>query len=263
MQEYAVSIFSSITTKSALKKAIKREEVLLNGAPANTSDWIEEHQKIELLQPDIPTKKIFCLKLNILFEDDFLAVIDKPPGIPTSGNYFRTIENALPFNLAPSPEVDVLPYPMPVHRLDNPTAGLLLVAKTRNAQTFLNRAFQNKEIQKTYTAIVGGLHPQDAVYTDEIENKEAQSKVVLLKNINKAGRDFSLVEITPQTGRTHQIRIHLSGNGFPIVGDKEYGGSAEFQGGLYLFSSGVKFKHPVSLKLIEIQLPLPKKFREF
>ncbi|HSP83731.1 MAG TPA: RluA family pseudouridine synthase [Gillisia sp.] len=263
LQEYAVSIFSSITTKSALKKAIKREEVLLNGTPANTSDWIEEHQKIELLQPALPTKKIFSLKLNILFEDDILAVIDKPAGIPTSGNYFRTIENALPFNLAPSPEVDALPYPMPVHRLDNPTAGLLLVAKTRNAQTFLNRSFQNKEIQKTYTAIVGGLHPKDAVYENEIENKEALSEVVLLKNINKAGRDFSLVEITPQTGRTHQIRIHLSRNGFPIVGDKEYGGSTEFQGGLYLFSSGVKFNHPVSLKLIEIQLPLPKKFREF
>lgn len=263
MQEYAVSIFSSITTKSAIKKAIKREEVLLNGTPANTSDWIEEHQKIELLQPDIPTKKIFSLKLNIVFEDDFLAVIDKPAGIPTSGNYFRTMENALPFNLEPSPEVDALPYPMPVHRLDNPTAGLLLVAKTRNAQIFLNRAFQNKEIQKTYTAIVEGLHPEKAVYNNEIENKPALSEMILLKEIIKAEHKFSLVEISPQTGRTHQIRIHLSRNGFPIVGDKEYGGITGLPGGLYLFSSGVKFKHPVSQKFIDIQLPLPKKFREF
>lgn len=263
MQEYAVSIFSSISTKSALKKAIKREEILLNGAPANTSDWIEEHQKIELLQHDLPAKKIFNFKLKVVFEDDFLAIIDKPAGIPTSGNFFRTIENALPFNLALSPELDALPYPMPVHRLDNPTAGLLLVAKTRNAQTFLNRAFQNKKIQKTYTAMVKGHHPIQAVYKNEIENKTALSEVVLLKNINKTGREFSLVEVTPQTGRTHQIRIHLSKNGFPIVGDKEYGGSIEFPGGLYLFSSGLKFIHPAGGENMEIQLPFPKKFREF
>ena len=263
MQEYAISIFASITTKSALKKAIKREEIYLNGALAHTSDWIEEHQKIELLQPDRPAKKIFNLKLKVLFEDDFLAVIDKPGGIPTSGNFFRTIENALPFNLAPSLELDALPYPMPVHRLDNPTAGLILVAKTRNAQTFLNRAFQNKDIQKKYTAIVSGLHPARAVYTNEIENKEAHSEVLLLKNIKSGAGDFSLLEITPHTGRTHQIRIHLSGNGFPIVGDKEYGDKTEFRGGLYLFSNGLNFKHPVSGEMIDIKLPLPKKFADF
>ncbi len=263
LQEYAVSIFASISTKSALKKAIKRKEVLLDGIPANTSDWIMEHQKIELLRHDLQAKKTFSLKLEVIFEDSFIAVVNKPAGIPTSGNFFRTIENALPFNLALSPELDALPYPMPVHRLDNPTSGLLLIAKTRNAQTILNRSFENKEIQKTYLAMVKGHLPNIAVYKDEIEGKTAQSEIILLKKFSNTKGEFSLVKVSPKTGRTHQIRIHLSINGFPIVGDREYGGSTDFIGGLFLASTGVEFIHPHSGKTMNLSLPVPKKFRNF
>ncbi|QED38732.1 RluA family pseudouridine synthase [Antarcticibacterium arcticum] len=263
LQEYAVSIFSSISTKSTLKKAIKRKEILLNGIPAQTSDWIEQYQKIELLQPELPAKKVYNLKLEVIFEDDFMAVINKPAGISTSGNFFRSIENALPFNLARSTEPDTLPYPMPVHRLDNPTSGLLLVAKTRNAQIILNRAFECQEIQKTYVALVSGLAPPCAVYTNEIEGKNAKSEISLIKYISKAQGEFSLLEVLPKTGRTHQIRIHLSGNGFPIVGDRDYGGFKGFNGGLYLASTGIKFLHPVSGKPMDISIPIPGKFKKF
>ncbi len=263
LQEYAVSIFSSLSTKSALKKAIKRKEILLNGIPAQTSDWIEEHQKIELVQQELPAKKVFSLKLEVIFEDDFMAVINKPAGIPTSGNFFRSIENALPFNLAKSQEIDALSYPMPVHRLDNPTSGLLLIAKTRNAQTLLNRAFENKEVQKTYLALVNGQAAGFEVYKNEIEGKYAESEVSLLNTTSIAQGEFSLVQVKPKTGRTHQIRIHLASNGFPIVGDRDYGGFLGIKGGLYLASTGVDFLHPISGKSININLPVPEKFREF
>jgi len=263
LQEYAVSIFASISTKSALKKAIKRDEILLNGVTAQTSDWIEEHQKIDLLQPDLPAKKIFRLKLEVIFEDEFMAVINKPAGIPTSGNFFRSIQNALPFNLAKTQEKDALPSPMPVHRLDNPTSGLLLITKTRTAQTVLNRAFEHKEIQKTYLALVSGQFPNFAVYKDEVNGKSAESKVKLLKKMEKPRGEFSLVQVLPKTGRTHQIRVHLSKNGFPIVGDKEYGGFLGFKGGLYLASTGIRYLHPITGKAMDFNLPEPDKFRKF
>lgn len=262
LQEYAASVFKSISTRSGIKKAIKRQEILINGEIGKTSDWIEEHQKIELVQHEVPEKKILQLKLEVLFEDDFMAVVNKPAGYPSSGNYFRTIENALPFNLKASEKKDALPYPLPVHRLDNPTSGLLLIAKTRAAQTQLNRSFQNKKIFKAYLALVEGETPHNFIYENAIDGKAALTKGKRLKLYKKEGKFFSLLELNPETGRTHQIRKHLSENGFPIVGDIEYGSRVNFfqKKGLYLFAAGLKFQHPVSSETMEIQMELPKKF---
>jgi 23S rRNA-/tRNA-specific pseudouridylate synthase len=101
-----------------------------------------------LLKQTGEPKKVFKLKLEVLLQDEYLAIVNKPSGIPTSGNYFRTVENALPYNLSPSTQIDALPHPRPVHRLDNPTSGLLLIAKTRTAQTILSRDLQNKTNKK-------------------------------------------------------------------------------------------------------------------
>ena len=129
LQEYAASIFTSITTRSAVKKAIKKHRILINDEIGQTGDWILEGQKIELLQLE-NQQKVFELKLEVVYEDDHIAVINKPAGYPTSGNYFKTIKNALPFNLKSSKETDRLEAPQPAHRLDNPTSGILLCAKT-------------------------------------------------------------------------------------------------------------------------------------
>lgn len=159
LQEYAVGIFKMLPSKSGLKKAIKKEEILLNGKIAKTSDWIEEHQQIEYIQKEEKQLKIFRLKLEIIYEDDHLAVINKPAGYSTSGNYFKTIEHTLPFNLKISASENALAYPIPVHRLDNPTSGLLIVAKTKSAQLKLHQDFEDKKIQKLYLALVKGETP--------------------------------------------------------------------------------------------------------
>lgn len=263
LQEYASTIFRSITTRNGIKKAIKRKEILLDGEIAQTSDWIKEHQKIDLLQSETKAKKIFQLKLAIIYEDEYLAVINKPAGYPTSGNYFKTIENALPFNLKVSTEFDTLPYPVPVHRLDNPTSGLLLIAKTRTMQTALHLAFEDRKIQKKYIALVHGSTSQNFKITDALDGKSSSTQFIKLKHLEIENLAYSLLEAHPDTGRTHQIRIHLSTNDFPIVGDKEYGmeeTSKRFRG-LYLASIGLKLQHPKTRAILDLNLDLPKKFR--
>lgn len=263
LQEYAASAFESISTRSGIKKAIKRKEILIDGTIGNTSDWVQEHQKLELLQQEVAMKKVFQLGMEVVFEDDFLAVIKKPPGYPTSGNYFKTIENALPFNLKVSREQDALPYPLPVHRLDNPTGGLLLIAKTRNAQTLLNLSFEHKEIHKTYLALVHGEAPESYTFNSNIDGKTAVTRIIKTGNFSFKDKLYSILEVSPETGRTHQIRIHLSGNDHPIVGDMQYGLKIHpFQKkGLYLAAVALNFKHPISQKSMSIKIDPPQKFK--
>lgn len=261
LQEYAVSVFKAAPTRSSIKKAIRRGEIHLDGKPANTGDWITEGQKIVLLQKE-EVKKIFRLKLEVLFEDDDMAVVNKPAGYPTSGNYFKTIENALLFNLKPSCKITALKNPTPVHRLDNPTSGLLIIAKTGLAQRKLYADFENKKIQKKYSAFVWGKLEKEKCLCTPIDGKPAETEIRSEQTFNTKEGEITLVSAFPKTGRTHQIRIHLALEGFPIVGDKQYGkkGENSYSGSTFLVATGLKFHHPVTHKLMEIALPLPKKF---
>lgn len=264
LQEYAVSIFDTITTRSAVKKAIKKGLILLNNEPASTSDWIHQGQKIDLLKATSGKKKIFQLAFKVLYEDEFIAVINKPPGYPTSGNYFKTIENALPFNLKISEEKDALNYPLPAHRLDNPTSGILLCAKTRKSLVKLQNDFGDKQIRKYYYALVHNQFSGAMEINEPVENKPAKTFIKGIDTYKIEDEFYSLLEAQPLTGRTHQIRRHLSEKSLPIVGDQLYG--IEEKGvfknrNLYLFAGKIEFKHPIDQKKMVFELPLPKKFR--
>ncbi|SHF80894.1 tRNA pseudouridine65 synthase/23S rRNA pseudouridine1911/1915/1917 synthase [Salegentibacter echinorum] len=263
LQEYGVSIFASLPTKSSLKKALKKEIILLDGKPAKTSDWIIEGQEITLLEAENTVKKIFSLPLEVIFEDEVLAVVHKPAGIPTSGNYFKTIHNALPFNLKKSQMADALPAPLPVHRLDNPTSGLLLIAKSKLAQVTLNRLFQERKIQKTYHALVVGKVETDFHINTPIAEKEAETAIKVIAHYLIKGSHFSLIKAFPKTGRTHQIRIHLSEYGHAIVGDKLYGKTSEIikNRGLFLTATGLEFQYPITKERLKLEQKLPKKYR--
>lgn len=263
LQEYAVGIFKTIPTKSGIKKAIKKDLILVNGVKASTALFINGGEQIELFQLDSETSfKRLEYPLEVLFEDDFLAIIYKPSGVLVSGNKFVTITNALPQNLAKSSELDAV-KPQPIHRLDYPTSGLLLIGKTAASIIELSQLFETKEIKKNYHAIcIGKMHPSGVIETP-VDEKPSQSSYQVLKTVASSRFEFlNLVQLTPQTGRRHQLRIHLSSIGNQILGDKEYGNPESILKGkgLYLHATTLVFIHPFTKKQIAITKELPKKF---
>ena len=265
LQEYAGAIFEKLQTRSAVKKAIAKNTILINQQIASTGDWIKSGQLIELIALETSPKKIFQLQLEVVFEDEDMAIINKPAGFPTNGNYYKTIENALPFNLKTTTKKDALNFPKPVHRLDNPTSGILLIAKTKTAQIGLHQQFENKSIQKTYHAVVVGLLPQNGRIDIEIKEQEA---LTLFKNIQQIpalqNEYLTLVQLQPKTGRTHQLRIHLSSLGNPIVGDKLYAPkNVMLHKGLFLCATKIEFYHPITKNNMEIEIKIPQKFNTY
>ena len=236
---------------------------LINGNTAQTSTWIEKGQIIDFVDDETNKPKVYEFKLKVLFEDESIALIYKPAGIIVSGNTFKTIANALPFNLQNSNLKDALYKPTPVHRLDNQTSGILIIAKTKTAQIELDIEFKNRTIQKTYHAIVLGNVLKNRTFKLPIEFKNAETSFEIIKKIPSLKYQFlTLLKVTPKTGRTHQIRIHLSEIGHPILGDKLYGNIETLHKGkgLFLSATGIKFKHPLTKKELECLIPVPHKF---
>lgn len=255
LQEYARGIFETIPTRSGIKKAIKRQQVLRDGKPANTGDWVQEGQVISLLATEKQSNKpVFKLNFPVVFEDAYLAVIHKPAGYPSSGNYFKTIENALQHNLKASDRKDRLAQPVVVHRLDNPTSGLLLVAKTFPANTQLNLLFEHGVIHKTYEAQVEGRFPAISTIEQPVDEKRAVTSILSRKSSITEKGIITHLKLSPKTGRTHQLRRHLSGAGHPILGDRQYNSARGFKNGIALFATGLRFKHPVTGKDLNIAI---------
>ena len=261
--DYSVEIIKSLKSRSSIKKAIKKGELLLNGEIVPGGTWIEPGQKIELIDNENKPPKPYELNLEIIFEDESLAIIIKPAGISVSGNKYRTIQNALLANLIASSEPDSLKWPRPVHRLDYATSGLLLIAKTSSALISLGKQFEDRHIKKSYKAIVIGKVNNEGVITERINDKEAITSFKLIKHIRSLYTDWlSLVEIFPETGRTHQIRIHMANIGHPVLGDNKYGKENKLLKGkgLFLAAVGLMLHHPKSNESLTFSIDIPYKF---
>lgn len=265
LQEYAGTIFEKLQTRSALKKAISKKTILIDGEIAVTGNWIKSGQVIELIASDSASKKIFQLQLSVIYEDEDFAIINKPAGFPTNGNYYKTIENALPYNLKASTKKDVLNFPKPVHRLDNPTSGILIIAKTKTAQINLHKQFEEKRIQKEYHAIVAGKISENGIIDSDIQTKKSLTIFKTTRQVPALQNEFlSLVCLQPRTGRTHQLRIHLSSLGFPIVGDKLYAPeNVMMHKGLFLCATKIELKHPITHQEVSFEINVPKKFNTY
>ncbi|MEH6657505.1 RluA family pseudouridine synthase [Leeuwenhoekiella marinoflava] len=265
LQEYGVGIFKAVVTKSALKKVLKKQQITVNGALASTATWISGGELIVLTLPESETKqKKLVFPVQVLYEDDYLAVIHKPAGILVSGNRFKTIANALLQNLGYSKQEDKC-KPQPVHRLDFATTGALLIGKTKKSIRLLNKLFENKEVSKTYYAVTIGNMPANGAINQPINDKPANSLFEVCDTVaSPRFEKLNLVKLNPLTGRRHQLRKHLSGMGNPILGDRDYTPEALLLKGkgMYLHAYSLKFQHPFTLEDLVIKDELPKGFKK-
>jgi len=263
ISDYAGGIFRTIPSRKGMKKAIDKGWVRINEKTASTGDYLFGGETIELSFEETIERPVIELEVGVLFEDQFLAIVNKPAGIEVSGNRKWTLENALSFNLKSSSELDVLKYPEPIHRLDYPTSGALLIGKTNTAVIELNRMFAEREIAKTYMAITIGKMPDSGIVDSEIDEKASKSEFKLLQTVTSERFGYlNLVELSPKTGRRHQLRKHMAEIENPILGDREYGteGLILSGKGLYLHSVSLSFIHPFTKEKLTVEAPLPKKF---
>lgn len=263
IQEYAVGIFKTLQTRSAVKKAIKKKLILVDDCTTTSAKIIIGGEKISLLKTENnKPRKQLMLRLEIVYEDDYLAVIEKPAGILVSGNKFKTVDNALEKNLQKSTQFDAV-RPRPIHRLDYPTSGLLLIGKTSSSISLLNQLFEHKKIKKTYHAITIGKMKSEGFINSDLDTKEAISAYRIIYSVkSKRFTSLNLVELGLETGRRHQLRRHLLHIGNPILGDQKYCiDSLILKGkGLYLHASHLQFTHPITQKKLSLKSSLPAKF---
>ncbi len=284
-------------SRTALQRLIKQGAITINGAPTKASYEINAGDVVDLvIPPPVPRELVpENIPLDIIYEDDYLLALNKPIGIichPARGDQTGTLANALVY-YANTLSHGADPFrPGIVHRLDKNTTGVMLVAKTDEAHWRLALQFERRTLQKTYLALVHGnpqldgdtidapigVHPvvreKFAVMVRENKIDLAKNAVTFYEVLERFG-DYALVKLSPKTGRTHQLRVHMSYLGHPVVGDTLYGGRvvSEFdltgQGSVEpifahqaLHAWRIQFRHPILEKPMEIEAPFPPAFRK-
>ena len=265
-------------TRSYLKKLISDDKaVLVNGNPAKPNYKLKPGDIIELAVPEPIELEIKAenISLDIVYEDNDMLVVNKPQGMvvhPAAGNYTGTLVNALLYHCGDSLSgINGEKRPGIVHRIDKDTSGLLLVAKNDNAHQKLSSQIKEHSLTRAYKALVHGNIKQDSGRIDApigrhpsdrkkmtITDKNSREAVTNFRVLERYGR-YTFVECILETGRTHQIRVHMSKNGHPIVGDKTYGVKKEEFNltGQLLHAYKVGFIHPVSGEYMEFVSELP------
>jgi len=266
LSDLPAGIFSTISSRKAFKNALKKDLVKLNGQGAKTADFVIGGEIIELLEdPNEKLNPIIDIDLEVLFEDDYLALINKPAGIEVSGNKKWTLENALVPHLKQSSREGALKNPQAIHRLDYATSGVIMIGKTRQAVIALNKMFEERRVEKIYHAICIGIMKKEGIIEFQIEEKACKSSYQVIESaVSEKYQFLNLVQLSPHTGRKHQLRIHMAEIGNPIFGDLKYGqeGLLSKGNGLYLHASILQFQHPLTKELLRVRKELPKKFKK-
>ena len=280
LDTYIPSVDTDITRTSA-QRLIEDGNILVNGKNAKVSYKIQENDKISV---EIPEPKQIELKaqdipIEIVYEDSDIIVVNKPKGMvvhPANGNPDGTLVNAIMAICKDSLSgIGGEIRPGIVHRIDKDTSGLLIVAKNDNAHVKMSEQIKNHEVKKTYIALVRGVFKENAATIDmpigrsisdrkkmavNKNGKDAITHIKVLKRFDK----YTLLKVNIETGRTHQIRVHLSHIGYPIVGDYTYSnGKNEFDVvGQCLHAQKLEFKHPITQKDMCLEAELPQYFKD-
>ena len=249
----------------------KKKKVIKSNYKVKLNDLIIVTEK-EVVEADIQPEN---LNLDIYYEDEDVAIVYKPKGMvvhPSPGHYSGTLVNGLMYQIKDLSGINGEIRPGIVHRIDKDTSGLLMVAKNDIAHRGLVEQLMDKSVKRKYTALVHGNIPhdygtidapigrneKDRQSMDVVDNgKEAVTHFNVLEHFN----DYTLIECQLETGRTHQIRVHMKYIGFPLVGDPKYGPRKTLDiGGQALHAGVIGFEHPVTHEYIERQAELPKEF---
>lgn len=276
-----LDIFLSNNTefsRSKIQKIIKENKVLVNGEYKNKDYNLKENDFIEYEEPEEEMMDLIPenIKIDIVYEDDYLAIINKESGMvvhPAIGHHNHTLVNALLYHFNIEQKGSIRPGI--VHRLDKNTSGLMVVAKNEKTHQLLSEMIKDKKVERKYLALVWGTVKHDKATIDapigrdinnrqkfivtDINSKDSITHFTVLERYGKT----TLLECKLDTGRTHQIRVHLNYINYPIVNDTVYGGKkiidASF--GQLLHSKSIKFVHPITNKEIYFEADPPKEFQ--
>jgi 23S rRNA pseudouridine1911/1915/1917 synthase len=278
-------------SRSQARRLIDGGEALVDGRPARASYRLRPGERVSLHRPPPAPAGIVAedIPLDIRYEDDAVLVVDKPAGMvvhPAAGNSRGTLVNALQFHCGRLSSVGGLMRPGIVHRLDKGTSGLMVIAKTDEAHRHLSEQFKKRRVSKHYTVLVHGDLREDEGVIDApvgrhpVERKKMSTasrrgKAALTRwRVLERYGDCTLLEAQIETGRTHQIRVHLGAMGHPVVGDAVYGGSKRaadrtaLRAALKrlarqaLHAGRLSFLHPLTGRVMSFESPLPADMAE-
>lgn len=261
-------------SRSCIQKLIKEGYARVNGIAARPSLRLKGGENIIVSLPPCPTLSPPLpedIPLSLVYEDDDLVVIDKPPGLtvhPAPGHPSHTLVNALLACCSQLAPTDDLSRPGIVHRLDKDTSGLMMVAKNIPAYTNLTKQFKSRSVTKRYLVLVRGhLASQQGIIETPIgRNKRNRKRMTVTPDgresctyyqVMSYPGDHTLVEATLKTGRTHQIRVHFLSIDHPVIGDATYGVKSPFLKRQFLHSHYLDFKLPSTGKHVEFRSELP------
>ncbi|MFR4290002.1 MAG: RluA family pseudouridine synthase [Streptococcus salivarius] len=266
-------------SRSQANEAIKAGTVLVNGKSAKAKYAVIEGDVItyELPEEEVLEYKAEDIPLDIIYEDADVAVVNKPQGMvvhPSAGHTSGTLVNALMYHVKDLSSINGVVRPGIVHRIDKDTSGLLMIAKNDKAHNALAAELKDKKSLRKYVAIVHGNLPNDrGVIEAPIgrSDKDRKKQAVTAKGKPAVTRftvlerfgNYTLVELQLETGRTHQIRVHMAYIGHPVAGDPLYGPRKTLKGhGQFLHAKTLGFTHPTTGELVEFTAEEPAIFKE-
>ncbi len=262
-------------SRTQAQRLIDEGLVKVNGAAARPAYKITVGDLISItIPPPLPSSlSPEDIPLKIVYEDNDVIVVDKPAGLtvhPAPGHPEHTLANAILSHLPAIADTGEWQRPGIVHRLDKDTSGLIIIAKNNLAHQKLTEQFKARTVKKVYLTLVRGKvtpdqgtieapigrdrsHREKMAITDRSHGREARTKYRVLKHLGS----YSLLETIPETGRTHQIRVHLAAIGYPVIGDKVYGVKSPLLDRQFLHAQRIKFQLPSSGKEVEFSSELP------
>ncbi len=267
-------------SRSSIDKMIEAGFIKVNGNEVNTHYVPKTGDEITVEggfkeEVDIKPEK---MDLDIIYEDNDVLVINKPSGLvvhPGAGNTNGTLVNGLMAHTEDLSDINGEVRPGIVHRIDKDTTGLMIVAKNNKAHEALSDALSRHEIKRDYLAIVKGEFPSDTatidapIGRDEVNRKKMavtsknSKEAITHLRVVKRYKGYTLVRLSLETGRTHQIRVHMSYIGYPIVNDPLYGTGETTEYGQFLHSTSIDFIHPTTKENMHFEIDMPKEFKEF